>query len=89
MFPESLPSNGLVRHILYSLLNDVKPRLLLRPLGAGFLLQSLWFNPGKFLCEIRDERSGGEVGFRIVFSFPLIMIIPSLLHTHLSPPPEV
>jgi hypothetical protein len=41
-------------------------------------------------CAIRDGPSNPAAGFSQSFSdFPLLIIIPSLLHTHLSKPNEV
>lgn len=41
-------------------------------------------------CEIHGGQSGIEAGTSMSsFEFPLLLITPSLLHTHLSPPPEV
>jgi hypothetical protein len=36
-----------------------------------------------------DEVAVLQVFLRVIFGFPLLLIIPPLLHNHLSPPPEV
>jgi hypothetical protein len=41
-------------------------------------------------CKICGEQSDMGAGFSANFlSFPPLIIIPSLLYTHLSPPPEI
>jgi hypothetical protein len=44
-------------------------------------------DPG-ILCHIRDDEVELEQGFSEFIRFPLLIIIPSLLHTHPSRPPE-
>jgi hypothetical protein len=89
VFTESLPSNGSVHHIVYSSLNDdLKTGLLLTPLDAGFLPQSLWFNPGKLHVKfVMDEVAVEQA---LVSS----SVSPANHHStiapyHVLPPPEV
>jgi hypothetical protein len=42
------------------------------------------------LCKIRGGRGGTGAGFSVIlFYFPLLMIIPQVIRTHLLPPPQV
>lgn len=46
-------------------------------------------SPRDYASEIHDGRSGSGTGFApSLFGFPLLIIIPRLLHTHLSPLPQ-
>jgi hypothetical protein len=84
VFSESLPSSGSVRRIIYSFLNDdVKTGVLLRPLGAGFLRQSLWFNPGEFNVKfVMDEVAVEQA---LVSS----SVFPANHHSTIAPYPSV
>jgi hypothetical protein len=52
---------------------------------VGYSFRSLRFSPGR-PCDIHGGQSGIGTGFSPSFyNFPPLIIIPPLLHTHLSP----
>jgi hypothetical protein len=58
--------------------------------SSGFLPWSLQFNPGWLHVRLVVDKVAPKHGFRRVYSvLPPLIIIPPLLHTHLSLPPEV
>jgi hypothetical protein len=69
----------------YMLRNRIKIQVIRR----WFLTMKLWVQSRVTSCEICGGRIVTEERFSLrFFRFPLIIIMPLLLHAYLSPPPE-